>query len=51
MKTNRMTNPLGFALGKPSLSWTVEEASGKKQQWARVEEAAGPMCSKILWGS
>ena len=51
MKTNRMTNPLGFALGKPSLSWTVEEASGKKQQWARVEVAADPMFSKILWDS
>ena len=51
MKTNRMTNPLGFALGNPSLSWTVEEASGKKQQWARVEVAADPMFSKILWDS
>ena len=42
---------LGFALGNPSLSWTVEEASGKKQQWARVEVAADPMFSKILWDS
>lgn len=37
LKTNRITNPLGFELGAPSLSWTVTETECTRQASARVE--------------
>lgn len=36
LKTNRIVNPMGFELKEPKLSWTVEEADGKEQKWARI---------------
>ncbi|MEG1426922.1 MAG: family 78 glycoside hydrolase catalytic domain, partial [Oscillospiraceae bacterium] len=36
MKTNRMVNPMGFALGTPTVSWNVIEAEGKTQKSAQV---------------
>ncbi|MEH7120345.1 family 78 glycoside hydrolase catalytic domain [Neobacillus vireti] len=39
MKTNRITNPLGFDLGKPRLSFVVCETSATKQIAAQVQVA------------
>jgi alpha-L-rhamnosidase len=36
LKTNRISNPLGFALHKPSFSWIVEDTVDKKQSGAQV---------------
>lgn len=37
LKTNGIASPLGFELGSPSLSWTVEDTSARRQLSARVE--------------
>lgn len=51
LKTNRITNPLGFALGEPKLSWTVEEARGTKQEWARVIISKNPNMAEPVYDS
>jgi alpha-L-rhamnosidase len=39
LKTNRITNPLGFDLGKPRLSWITESDHAKKQKAAQIQVA------------
>ncbi|MBO4330943.1 MAG: family 78 glycoside hydrolase catalytic domain, partial [Oscillospiraceae bacterium] len=39
LRTNGTVCPLGFELGRPSLSWTVEDARARRQLSARVEIA------------
>lgn len=51
LKTNRIDHPLGFALGKPSLSWIVNETADKKQAAAQVWVAADPAFADILFDS
>jgi len=51
LKTNRIVNPLGFALGKPSFSWIVDETADKKQAAAQVCVAADPAFTNILFDS
>jgi alpha-L-rhamnosidase len=51
LKTNRNTNPLGFALGKPSLSWIVAETPDKKQTAAQVLIAREPSFKTVLFDS
>jgi alpha-L-rhamnosidase len=52
MKTNRLTNPLGFQLKKkPSLSWIVEPGTAKKQVAARVQVASDSDFRNILFDS
>ncbi|GHU73773.1 alfa-L-rhamnosidase [Clostridia bacterium] len=51
MKTNRLTNPLGFTLDSPRLSWKVDQASGTTAVAARVRVAADPAMSDILYDS
>ena len=50
MKTNHLTNPLGYWMEKPTFSW-VAESDGISQNWARVEIAADPDFSEILYDS
>lgn len=50
-KTNRIVNPLGFELKQPKLSWTVEDAKGKEQKWARVIVAADDAMENVLFDS
>ena len=38
-QTNHIKSPLGFALGKPVLTWTVAAARGKRQTAARIRIA------------
>jgi alpha-L-rhamnosidase len=51
LKTNRIANPLGFALGKPSLSWIVEATADKKQTAAQVWVAKTPTFADVLFDS
>jgi alpha-L-rhamnosidase len=51
LKTNRITNPLGFTLGKPTLSWLVEDTADKKQTAAQVMVASDPAFKNILFDS
>jgi len=54
LKTNRITNPLGFQLGKPRLSWVTETGgpdAAKRQDAAQVQVAAGPDFDSILFDS
>lgn len=51
LKTNRIHNPLGFALEKPSLSWIVEETPDKKQIAAQVIIALDDAFKEILFDS
>ena len=37
LRTNHLTNPMGYALDKLVLTWTAEESTGKKQQAARIQ--------------
>ena len=50
MKTNHLTNPLGYWMEKPTFSW-VAESDGISQNWARVEIAADPDFGEILYDS
>jgi alpha-L-rhamnosidase len=51
LKTNRIANPLGFALDRPSLSWEVEETGDKRQAAAQVVVASDPAFSHVLHDS
>ncbi len=51
LKTNRIKNPLGFELGAPVFSWTVESGRSKKQAAARIEVAADETFSEIIYDS
>lgn len=41
MRVNRIENPLGFDLGDPSFSWTVEDTPSHRQTAARLEVFCG----------
>jgi len=48
---NRIVSPVGYDLGDPSFSWTVEDASGKRQTSARiVVESGGATVCDSGWG-
>ncbi len=51
LKTNRIANPLGFALEKPTFSWIVEAACDKKQTAAQVLVAGDAAFTDILFDS
>jgi len=51
LKTNRITNPLGFSLDKPRLSYVVTETEAKKQIAARYEVALDEQFSTIIYDS
>jgi alpha-L-rhamnosidase len=51
LKTNRITNPLGYDLKKVFFSWTVEESNGKKALWSRVEVSEDKKFEKIIYDS
>lgn len=52
MKTNRITNPLGFSLGnQPSLSYVVTGTDAKKQSAARYEVALDSDFSTLVFDS
>lgn len=51
LKTNRIVNPLGFELGKPRLSWVVEDTKATKQDAAQVVVGADAAFSTVLFDS
>lgn len=50
MKTNHLSNPLGYRMERPTFSW-VAESDACRQKWARVEIAADPSFQQILHDS
>ncbi|MNO14189.1 Bacterial alpha-L-rhamnosidase [compost metagenome] len=51
MKTNRMTSPIGFSLGKPRISYVVTGTAGKKQTATRVEVSLTESFSNLIYDS
>ncbi len=51
LKVNHLTNPLGFDLADPTVSYVVTQASGKRQAAARVQVSLKEDFSEILYDS
>lgn len=51
MKCNRITNPLGFSLGIPKLSWVTDAPNAKKQKACQVQVATDESFNNILFDS
>jgi alpha-L-rhamnosidase len=51
LKVNRVTQPVGFALGNPAFSWLVEETPDRAQVAARFVLAADVSFQNILFDS
>ena len=51
LKTNHLTNPLGYDLGKPVFSFLVTETRAKKQEAAQIQIAGDADFSNILFDS
>lgn len=51
LRTNHFENPVGFQISPLSLSWTVEEAKGKRTKSAQVKIAKDPDFNQIVWDS
>ena len=49
LRTNHLTNPLGYRLENPVFSWVVAESTGKKQKCARLRVAADAEMEDILF--
>lgn len=50
LRTNHLTNPLGFKIESPLFTWTAE-SSGKTQSRARVTVSADPSFSQLIYDS
>ncbi len=51
LKTNRIANPLGFALGQPALSWVVEDTPDTVQRAAQVLVSRDAAFERIIFDS
>lgn len=51
LRTNHLTNPLGFAMNKAVLTWTVEEAAGTRQKSARIWVSLSEAFTECLYDS
>ena len=51
LRTNHLTNPLGYAIDRPVLTWTAESATGKKQQSARIQISLNDAFDPCLYDS
>jgi alpha-L-rhamnosidase len=51
LKTNRITNPLGFDLGKPRLSYVAYDTSAKRQVAAQIQVSLNEDFSNIVFDS
>ncbi|MCF0133716.1 MAG: family 78 glycoside hydrolase catalytic domain [Blautia sp.] len=51
MKTNHITNPLGFDIQKPVFSWKVTDTAGKKQTSAQVQVAKDSDFAEVVYDS
>ena len=51
LRTNHLTNPLGYHIGQPVFTWTAEESTGKKQAAARVQISCNDCFEPCLYDS
>lgn len=51
LKINHLTNPLGFDLANPTISYVVTEAAGKRQASAQVQVSLKEDFSEMLYDS
>ena len=51
LRTNHLTDPLGFQMDKPVFSWVVAESSGVRQRTARVRVASDAGMTDTLFDS
>ncbi|WP_160720498.1 family 78 glycoside hydrolase catalytic domain [Bacillus sp. USDA818B3_A] len=51
LKTNRITNPLGFDLGRPRLSFVTYETTAKKQTAAQIQVALDQEFTNLVFDS
>ena len=51
LKTNHLTNPMGYEMSKVSFSWIVEEAKGNRAVSARVIVAEDEALTKVIHDS
>ena len=51
LKTNRLTNPLGYMMKKARISYIVEETAARKQEAAQVLVALDPEFRTVLFDS
>ncbi len=51
MMTNRLYNPVGFALDRPRLSYKVDETDARGQEAARIRVASDPFMRQVLYDS
>ena len=51
LRTNHITDPVGFETGRPVFSWTVEQAVGSRRDRTQVLIAADPEFQEILYDS
>ncbi|MBE6936326.1 MAG: alfa-L-rhamnosidase RamA [Ruminococcaceae bacterium] len=51
LKTNHVTNPLGFAMDAPVFSYVVAESTGKRQQAARIRVARDAAMQDLVYDS
>lgn len=50
LKTNHLTNPMGYRIGRPTFTW-LAESEGEKLSWARIELASDPDFARIVYDS
>lgn len=51
LKVNHLTNPLGFDLANPTISYVVTQAAGKRQAFAQVQVSLKEDFSELLYDS
>ena len=51
LRTNHLTNPMGYAMEKPLFTWTAEDSTGLKQRAARVQVSLSERFDKCLFDS
>ena len=51
LKVNHLVNPVGYALDRPAISYTVSEARGRRQARARVEVSLTETFDSLIYDS
>ena len=51
LRTNHLTNPMGYAMEKPLFTWTAEDSTGLKQRAARVQVSLSERFDECLFDS
>lgn len=44
IRIQHLTNPVGWDVRRPNISWTTEDAKGTRQKWAKVEISEAGTC-------